>query len=68
MADEELKHRERENIVAALKRSGGRIYGAGGAAELHGIRPTRWVRASRSSGSRSSPDKDNRKKPAAGVS
>jgi len=37
---EEMKHRERENIVAALKRAGGRIYGSGGAAELLGVRPT----------------------------
>jgi transcriptional regulator with GAF, ATPase, and Fis domain len=37
---EEMKRRERDNIVAALRRSNGRIYGAGGAAELLGIRPT----------------------------
>jgi transcriptional regulator with GAF, ATPase, and Fis domain len=38
--DKEMKRRERENIVAALKRSKGRIYGPGGAAELLGINPT----------------------------
>jgi transcriptional regulator with GAF, ATPase, and Fis domain len=37
---EEMKRRERDNIVAALRRSNGRIFGAGGAAELLGIRPT----------------------------
>jgi len=37
---EEMKRRERDNIVAALKHSNGRIYGSGGAAELLGIRPT----------------------------
>ena len=38
--DKEMKRRERENIAAALRRSGGRIYGAGGAAELLGMKPT----------------------------
>jgi transcriptional regulator with GAF, ATPase, and Fis domain len=37
---EEMKRRERENIIAALRRSKGKISGAGGAAELLGIRPT----------------------------
>jgi len=40
MSDKEMNRRMRENIVAALKRSGGRIYGPGGAAELLGIRPS----------------------------
>jgi transcriptional regulator with GAF, ATPase, and Fis domain len=40
MTDEEMKRRERENIAAALERSGGRIYGAGGAAELLRMKPT----------------------------
>ena len=35
-----MKRRERDNIVAALERSKGRIYGQGGAAELLGIPPT----------------------------
>ena len=38
--DKEMTRRMRDNMVAALKRSGGRIYGAGGAAELLGIRPS----------------------------
>jgi PAS domain S-box-containing protein len=38
--DKEMNRRVRDNMVAALKRSGGRIYGPGGAAELLGIRPS----------------------------
>ncbi len=37
---EEMKRRERENLIAALKRSNGRIYGPGGAAELLGMKAT----------------------------
>ncbi len=36
----ELRRRERENLLAALRRSNGRIYGAGGAADLLGVKPT----------------------------
>jgi transcriptional regulator with GAF, ATPase, and Fis domain len=36
----EMRRREKENIVAALEKSGWKIYGAGGAAELLGIKPT----------------------------
>ena len=35
-----MKRRERENIIAALKQSMGRIHGAGGAAQILGIKPT----------------------------
>jgi transcriptional regulator with GAF, ATPase, and Fis domain len=38
--DKEMSRRVRDNMIAALKRSGGRIYGPGGAAELLGIRPS----------------------------
>jgi transcriptional regulator with GAF, ATPase, and Fis domain len=38
--DEEMNRRVRDNVAAALKRSGGRIYGPGGAAELLGISPS----------------------------
>lgn len=34
------KHRDRENIVAALEKSNGRVSGAGGAAEILGVKPT----------------------------
>jgi transcriptional regulator with GAF, ATPase, and Fis domain len=40
ITDEEMKRRERDNVLAALKRSEGRIYGPGGAAELLGMKPT----------------------------
>ena len=35
-----IKLRERANIIAALRRSNGKIHGPGGAAELLGIKPT----------------------------
>jgi transcriptional regulator with GAF, ATPase, and Fis domain len=37
---EELKQRERDNILAALKKTNGKIYGMGGAAELLGLNAT----------------------------
>jgi transcriptional regulator with GAF, ATPase, and Fis domain len=37
------RRRERENVEAALRRAGGRIYGAGGAAEILGVPPTTLV-------------------------
>ncbi len=37
---EELKRQERDAIAAALKRTGGKIFGADGAAELLGMKPT----------------------------
>ncbi|MCI0535107.1 MAG: sigma 54-interacting transcriptional regulator [Verrucomicrobiales bacterium] len=37
---DEWKRRERESITAALKQSGGKIFGPGGAAELLGMKPT----------------------------
>jgi transcriptional regulator with GAF, ATPase, and Fis domain len=36
----DMRRRERTNVEAALARSGGRIYGPGGAAELLGVPPT----------------------------
>jgi len=36
----ELKRQERESIAAALKQSGGKIFGKDGAAELLNMRPT----------------------------
>jgi transcriptional regulator with GAF, ATPase, and Fis domain len=38
--DREWRRRERQNLEAALKRAGGRIYGPNGAAELLGVKPT----------------------------
>ena len=40
LREEEMKRRERENIIAALKQSKGRIHGVGGAAQLLGVKPT----------------------------
>jgi transcriptional regulator with GAF, ATPase, and Fis domain len=40
MSEAELKHKERENISAALRRTRGKIYGEDGAAKLLGIKPT----------------------------
>ncbi|HWZ42419.1 MAG TPA: sigma 54-interacting transcriptional regulator [Candidatus Saccharimonadales bacterium] len=39
MTQEEIKRRERENILLALERTGWKIYGRGGAAELLGLKP-----------------------------
>src|SRR5438034_5811239 len=47
----EWRRRERANLVAALKRAGGRIYGPGGAAELLGSSRPRCNRASGRAGS-----------------
>jgi transcriptional regulator with GAF, ATPase, and Fis domain len=40
LTDRECRERERANVMRALERSEGRIYGRGGAAELLGINPT----------------------------
>jgi transcriptional regulator with GAF, ATPase, and Fis domain len=38
--ESEMRRRERENIVAALRKSNWKVYGTGGAAQLLGIKPT----------------------------
>jgi transcriptional regulator with GAF, ATPase, and Fis domain len=40
LTDRECRERERANLMKALQRADGRIYGQGGAAELLGINPT----------------------------
>ena len=40
VTDDEMRHRERENVLAALKRTKWKISGEDGAAELLGIKPT----------------------------
>jgi transcriptional regulator with GAF, ATPase, and Fis domain len=40
LTDQECRARERANLMKALQRAGGRIYGQGGAAELLAINPT----------------------------
>jgi transcriptional regulator with GAF, ATPase, and Fis domain len=39
VTQEEMRRRERENILLALEHTGGKIYGRGGAAELLGLKP-----------------------------
>ncbi len=43
VTDEVIRERERANLIAALERSHGRIYGPGGAAERLGVKPTTLV-------------------------
>ncbi|MFB3117300.1 MAG: Fis family transcriptional regulator, partial [Myxococcota bacterium] len=40
LTDEAIREIERNNLLAALERADGKIYGAGGAAELLGLKPT----------------------------
>ncbi len=40
LTDQQCRELERTNLIKALQRTGGRIYGEGGAAELLGINPT----------------------------
>ena len=40
LTDRECRARERANVMRALERSDGRVYGRGGAAELLGLNPT----------------------------
>ena len=40
VSDQEWRRRERANLIAALTRTAGRIYGVGGAAELLGVKPS----------------------------
>jgi len=40
LTDRQLRERERANLIKAIQRTAGRIYGAGGAAELLGLNPT----------------------------
>ena len=40
VSEEKMRRRDRENILAALHRTDWRVYGAGGAAELLGMKPS----------------------------
>jgi transcriptional regulator with GAF, ATPase, and Fis domain len=40
LSEEDVRRFERENILAALEATKGRVYGRGGAAELLGLKPT----------------------------
>jgi len=41
--DRELRIRERSSLVAALRSASGRVSGAGGAAELVGVKPSTFA-------------------------
>ena len=43
LTEPELQRRERENLLIALKKTGWRIKGANGAAELLGVKPTTLI-------------------------
>ena len=40
LSQQEIDRREHENILAAIEKTRGRIYGSGGAAEILGLKPT----------------------------
>jgi transcriptional regulator with GAF, ATPase, and Fis domain len=40
LTEEAIRELERENLLAALERAGGKVYGEGGAAQLLGMKPT----------------------------
>jgi len=40
VSEADVKRFEKDNLLAALERAGGRIYGPGGAADLLGVKPT----------------------------
>jgi PAS domain S-box-containing protein len=40
LTDDEIREHERNNILTALKASGGKVFGKGGAAELLAVKPT----------------------------
>ncbi len=40
MTEQQKRERDRRMIMQALEASGGKIFGAGGAAELLGVKPT----------------------------
>jgi len=40
LSKKEIEHRDRENILRALKQSRGKIYGPDGAAAILGLKPT----------------------------
>ena len=40
LTEQDRRQRDREMIVQALRKSGGKVFGPGGAAELLGVKPT----------------------------
>jgi transcriptional regulator with GAF, ATPase, and Fis domain len=55
VTDTEWREREKQNLLAALDRSGGKIFGPGGAAELLGMKPTTLASRLRALGIRRRP-------------
>jgi transcriptional regulator with GAF, ATPase, and Fis domain len=53
----EWRRRENDNMVAALRRAGGRIYGQGGAADLLGLKPSTLSSRLRSLKGRAGPER-----------
>jgi transcriptional regulator with GAF, ATPase, and Fis domain len=43
LTESEFRERERENVLAALKKTGWKIHGPGGTAELLGVKPTTLI-------------------------
>jgi transcriptional regulator with GAF, ATPase, and Fis domain len=43
LSDTELRQRERDNVLAALNKTGWKIHGPGGTAELLGVKPTTLI-------------------------
>ena len=43
LSDIELRQRERDNVLAALHKTGWKIHGPGGTAELLGLKPTTLI-------------------------
>jgi transcriptional regulator with GAF, ATPase, and Fis domain len=52
MSEAEMRRREQENLLNALRLAGGKVYGAGGAAELLGVPPTTLASRLRKLGTR----------------
>ena len=52
------RERDRENIVAALRAAGGKVFGPGGAAEMLGLKPTTLASRMRKYGLRDTGPKD----------
>jgi transcriptional regulator with GAF, ATPase, and Fis domain len=40
LTESERRWRDRDNLIQALRKTRGRVFGSGGAAELLGIKPT----------------------------
>jgi transcriptional regulator with GAF, ATPase, and Fis domain len=57
LSDIELRQRERDNTIAALHKTGWKIHGPGGTAELLGLKPTTLISRIKKLGLKKSPSK-----------